>query len=224
MDDESKLRMERAIWGIAGANHASAPSLDCFFRYCQSEMRHAVVLAEESAERLNSVLFALDLLKSKYNTPKRELSVLHGDQSVIDLSVRLMLMTGCQAPGTIGGDIFRPRWRSEESLIQYMGRVYPQYDLSEGRGNQPLSLHKLSAHYLKRCANIDVQWTDHLTDHLLLLKGSDWKTLYVFAHPAFIFKSLQVLSDAGLKHDASRKEGEAEDAQAEALSRSAARR
>ena len=199
MDSESKQKIERSIWGTTSSLGGKYnPKLESYFGYCHREMRQAAALAGNRVEWFNAILSAFDILKSNHDKPKRGLGGPALDLSVIDLGLRLMLMTGCQAPGTYGGDVFRPQWKDDESLVQYIGRVYPRSDVPpDGRGSQSLSLYKLSADYLKSCANVDIRWTDHLTDHLLLLRGSDWKTLYVFAHPAFIFKSLQTLDDAG---------------------------
>ncbi|RYP20572.1 hypothetical protein DL765_002729 [Monosporascus sp. GIB2] len=218
MDIESKRKIERSIWSTTdNPGNESNPRLESYFGYCHREMRQAAVLAGNRVEWFNSILSAFDVLKSNHDKPKRDLGSPSLDLSVMDLGLRLMLMTGCRAPGTVGGDVFRPRWKDHESLVQYIGRVYPRSDAPpDGRGGQLLSLHKLGADYLKSCANVDIRWTDHLTDHLLLLKGSDWKTLYVFAHPAFIFQSLQTLVDAGSKRGTE----QSDKIDAEALSRS----
>lgn len=198
-NNDFKLKIERSIWGtLDAAATETSPDLDSFFRYCQREMRQAASLAEVRVEQLDAILSTFDVLKSGHDKPRRDLSTLLTNQSAMDLSLRLMLMTGCSSEQTIGGDVFRPRWKEHESLPQYLSRVYPVNDVppgGRGGGSQSLSLHKLSVDYLKSYADINIQWTHHLTDHLLLLKGSDWKTLYVFAHPAFILKSLETISD-----------------------------
>ncbi|KAK3314078.1 hypothetical protein B0H66DRAFT_643524 [Apodospora peruviana] len=203
--NDFKLRIENSIWGT-GATSRSSSQLDWFFKYCHHEMGQAGVMPEMRVEQLDAVLTALGILKSDHNKPKRELCSLLSNPLVVDLSVRLMLATGCRAQATIGGDIFRPRWKDHESLVQYIIRVYPQHDgISEsaaGRGGQPISLRKLSADYLRAYADINIRWTEHLTDHLLLKKGPRWKNLYLFKHPAFILKSLQTLADAELEDEA----------------------
>jgi hypothetical protein len=37
-------------------------------------------------------------------------------------------------------------------------------------------------------------WTDHLSDHLILLRGERWKRLYIFRHPGFLKVSLELLA------------------------------
>ncbi|KAK4209730.1 hypothetical protein QBC37DRAFT_429942 [Rhypophila decipiens] len=146
-------------------------------------------------KQLEHVLSAIALLKSSHDKPKKELISHFDNATTVDLSLRLMLMTSCSPTGSAGEDIFRPWWKDHETLAQYMQRIYPRYDASTaGNGSQPISLRKLSADYLKTYAGIRIQWTNHLTDHLLLLKGSNWKSVHIFAHPAFLLRSLQSLS------------------------------
>ncbi|KAI8629053.1 hypothetical protein F5Y19DRAFT_475614 [Xylariaceae sp. FL1651] len=116
---------------------------------------------------------------------------------VFDLVVRCMFLTACLPPvsSTIGGhSIFRPRWKESESLERYLARVFPvtrapQQDLAS------FKLEKLSASYLKTFACVQIRWTDNLSDHLILLRGEGWKSLYLFRHPGFLKVSLDVLSD-----------------------------
>ncbi|KAI0141196.1 hypothetical protein GGR57DRAFT_520596 [Xylariaceae sp. FL1272] len=66
----------------------------------------------------------------------------------------------------------------------------PQQDLASFR------MGKLSASYLGLFANVQIRWTDNLSDHLILLRGEGWKSLYLFRHPGFLHFSLDVLSNA----------------------------
>lgn len=144
----------------------------------------------------DAIISTFKIIRDKAQLQKSTLEETLRDPSILDLAVRLMFMTGCQVPGAIGGDIFRPRWRSNESFGCYLRRVYPlSKPWTDDAQNQSISLNKLSANYLKGHANVDIRWTDHLTDPMLLLKGSDWKSVYVFAHPAFISVSLSMLRD-----------------------------
>ncbi|KAK3385668.1 hypothetical protein B0H63DRAFT_560226 [Podospora didyma] len=63
-------------------------------------------------------------------------------------------------------------------------------------------VHKLSAGYLAAFATVNLRWTNQLTDHLILLKGEGWKSLYVFRHPAFLRHSLETLGEnkPGMDH------------------------
>ncbi|KAI1125909.1 hypothetical protein F5Y10DRAFT_246127 [Nemania abortiva] len=139
--------------------------------------------------------------KSELRSDSESISI-HSSSSLdspnFDLVVRCVFLTACSPPGssTMGGDsIFRPRWKESESLERYLARVFPitkapQQDLASFR------LGKLSANYLRSFAYVQIRWTDKLSDHLILLKGEGWKSLYLFRHPGFLKVSLDVLSDA----------------------------
>ncbi|KAK4165506.1 hypothetical protein QBC43DRAFT_208455 [Cladorrhinum sp. PSN259] len=190
--DEFKAKVEKAIWGHSdntngGAATSDSLPLDCFCKHFQSEVREPA---------LDAVLSTMAILKTNVDKPRRDLHNLVSNPAFIDLSLRLMLMTGCSSRA-MGGAVFRRKWMDHETLTQYLTRILPQ-NTTNGQINssQALSLDKLTADYLKRYANVEVAWTNHVTDHLLLLKGSDWKKVYVFAHPAFLLRSIEALSHA----------------------------
>jgi len=188
---------ERIVAAICGptTDYESPYSLDRYLEYWAREVRHATVLGAQT-EIEKSIIPTFEVLKSNTNKTRHVLeNELHQSPLALDLCCRLMLMTGCQTPGTVGGDIFRPRWRDDENLGQYISRVYPRASSpADDSRNQPVSLNKLGADFLTRYAHIDIRWTDRLTDHLTLLKGSDWKSLYVFAHPSFLLRSLEAVA------------------------------
>jgi hypothetical protein len=118
---------------------------------------------------------------------------------VLDLAVRSMFLTACTRRAEPGAEalgretIFRPYWKESESLARYLGRVFPisqppQQDLLGFKAN------KLKASYLQAYAGIRIEWTNYLSDHLILLRGETWKKLYIFRHPGFIKVSLERLA------------------------------
>lgn len=118
---------------------------------------------------------------------------------LLDLTVRSMFMTACARRAQSGAEIlsgdtiFRPSWKESESIARYLGRVFPksqppQQDLLSFKAD------KLRASYLQTYASIQIEWTDYLSDHLILLKGETWKKLYIFRHPRFIQVSLETLA------------------------------
>ncbi|KAI1080252.1 hypothetical protein F5B20DRAFT_589677 [Whalleya microplaca] len=104
-----------------------------------------------------------------------------------------MYLTACVSPDIIGGDVFKPRWKSSETLENFITRVYPRSQPAM-QDTRSIRLTKLSAHYLTTYAKVDLKWTHRLSDHLVLLKGDTWKSLYVFQHPAFLKVSLETLA------------------------------
>ncbi|KAH9885366.1 hypothetical protein F4778DRAFT_511001 [Xylariomycetidae sp. FL2044] len=190
-----------AIWGPTGDDkndQARIEHLSSFFTYVERE---------RDFEQLpyDVILFTFGILKAAPGKPKSQLreenervSIASGASSkapVFDLAVRCMLVTACSQPGAMnmgGGSIFRPRWKESETLETYLHRVFPicrapQQDLASFR------LGKLCARYLRSFASVDIKWTDNLSDHLILLRGETWKSLYVFRHPGFLKASLDTL-------------------------------
>lgn len=118
---------------------------------------------------------------------------------LFDLAVRSMFLTACMRraqPGTESLNretIFRPCWKESESLIKYLSRVFP---ISQPPQQDLLAFNadKLRASYLQAYASIHIEWTNYLSDHLVLLRGDTFKKLYIFRHPGFIKVSLERLA------------------------------
>jgi hypothetical protein len=113
-----------------------------------------------------------------------------------ELLVRIVFLTACVSASreTFGGDFFSPRWNESESLVAYINRVYPR-DRPAPQDVKPIRIDKLAVGYLTSYAKVDLIWTHRLTDHLILLKRSNRKTLSIFRHPAFLKVSLETLED-----------------------------
>jgi hypothetical protein len=52
---------------------------------------------------------------------------------------------------------------------------------------------RITASYLKEYAHVNIQWTNCLSDHLLLLRERDWKRVLVFRHAGFAHVALRWL-------------------------------
>ncbi|KAM7195017.1 hypothetical protein V8F33_006886 [Rhypophila sp. PSN 637] len=114
----------------------------------------------------------------------------------LELVVRIAFMTACSAASqeTFGGDLLRPRWHDFESLETYINQVYPRdYQAGMPQDASSIRIDKLSAGYLTAYSKLNIIWTHRLTDHLILHKRANKKTLSIFRHPAFLRKSLDVL-------------------------------
>lgn len=59
--------------------------------------------------------------------------------------------------------------------------------------SRAVQVHKLSMGYLSSYASLDVRWTSRLSDHLVILRGESWKSLYIFRHPSFLRVALETL-------------------------------
>lgn len=179
------------IWGELPSESDSTnryEDLDKYLDHCASEKW-------VTSKRL------IKLLKDNVQTKKQEIRCGNPpddvpDKEMLGISLRLTYLTACVSSGSgtmsTGQGIFRPTWKSTESLEEYITRVYPK-SKKPPQESKSLTIGKLAAAYLESYAKIDFKWTDHLSDHLTFLKGNDWKSLYIFRHPAFLKTSLDAL-------------------------------
>jgi hypothetical protein len=163
-----------------------------------AEVVQFISLLKGNPQKARQELKAILSNAANHNTLSAAIDI----DAALDLTVQLMFMTACQSQNTYNivatMQIFRPKWREQESLGQFVERVFPRCDVpDEGSRNVTIRAHKLTAHYLKRYLNIQIQWTDHLSDHLLFQKGDSWKSLYLFCHPSI----LEVASKALAAYD-----------------------
>ncbi|KAK3323341.1 hypothetical protein B0T19DRAFT_201809 [Cercophora scortea] len=191
-----------AMWGPQPEEEAQKKRmqlLDGYIGHCEKETSFACESSSTNPTTRASLLKAIQSLKTK---PKETRASLRADSPPVrtagvdsfplPLAVQLTYATACLSPGTVGGDIFHPSWKESESLTKYIDRVYPRMT-DPIQDTRTVRIHKLSASYLDTYATVRLRWTNQLTDHLILLKGDGWKSLYIFRHPAFLRHSLEIL-------------------------------
>ena len=197
MDDIAAI--PDAVWGPAELGAERARILRWSLKCCSGERglalsRNPHLLDESSLSTL------IKTIKRKRDTQKSELlnrvseSSIPAQMAALDLAVRVAFMTACSAASeeTFGGDLFRPRWQTNESLTAYIARVYPRAETPPQDGRS-IRVDKLAIGSLTSYASLEIYWTHRLSDHLLLLKKSNRKILYIFRHPAFLRVSLEIL-------------------------------
>ncbi|KAK3306102.1 uncharacterized protein B0T15DRAFT_372454, partial [Chaetomium strumarium] len=85
-------------------------------------------------------------------------------------------------------------WKPDETLAAFVDRVYPRWAAPvDDRRSTSIAVGRITAHALAADARIRIEWTDRLTDHLELLVGADWKTVYVFRYPCYLKMCLKAL-------------------------------
>ncbi|KAF7537759.1 hypothetical protein G7054_g3495 [Neopestalotiopsis clavispora] len=199
-----KSLIAEEIWGTAISQEAKQKRierLDSFFVSYQDEPEFEFL-------QYNDIFAAIRILKRSPEARKvdvrREGNTFPASDDMteavlLDLTVRSMFLTACTRRAQPGVEalsratIFRPYWKESESLVKYLGRVFPisqppQQDLLT------FKIDKLKASYLQAYASIRIEWTNYLSDHLILLRGETWKKLYIFRHPGFIKVSLERLA------------------------------
>ena len=192
LDEETKT----AILRVFGANGSvSLEAMAPFFNYYRQEVKSSVILTPPPIRSHQAVIHVLELLKANATRPKAAIPLPDGAAAALDLGVRVMLVTACKSPGTVGGDVFNPVWKGDETLERFIDRVYPRWTApTEERRNATISVANLTAQFLTHDARIRIEWTDRLTDHLELLVGANWKTIYVFRYPSYLKMCLKSLS------------------------------
>ncbi|KAK0644164.1 hypothetical protein B0T16DRAFT_460246 [Cercophora newfieldiana] len=174
----------------------SLESMSPFFDYYQRETLASTILTPPPIKTHEDVASIFKLMKTSFNIPKATMLSTHSERSpaALDLSVRAMLMTACRTPGSFGGDVFNPSWKLEETLEQFIRRVYPRWPApTDDTRHTPLSVSKLAADCLARDTRVTIRYTERLTDHLELRVGADWKTVYLFKYPCYLRMCLETL-------------------------------
>jgi len=194
LTDETKDEI-LGVFG-AGAGTISVESMTPYFDYYQRETLASTILTPSPIKSHEDVAEIFKLMKTSFNVSKATILTQHSERTpaALDLSVRTMLMTACRTPGSFGGDVFNPSWKSEETLEQFINRVYPRWPApTDDTRHTPISVSKLAADCLARDTRITIQYTERLTYHLELRVGADWKTLYLFKYPCYLRMCLEAL-------------------------------
>ena len=199
LNDDTK----HALLKVFGANSPTtdgpgAGSLDSmapYFEYYRGEMKSALIFSRPPIHTHEGALHIFELLKAHATTAKSAIPAPEGASAALDLGVRAMLVTACKTPGTFGGNAFNPVWKADETLAAFVDRVYPRWitPVDDRRGGTTIAVSRMTAQALSTESRIRIQWTDRLTDHLELLVGADWKTIYVFRYPCYLKMCLKAL-------------------------------
>jgi hypothetical protein len=218
--DFIRASIATAIWGEGEKSDGRLQRLMLFFEYYRRETMTVSLLVPKRGESISlqtpaDLIKFISLLKDNPQKARQDLKTLFLSttnqnslcvpidlDAALDLTVRLMFMMACRSQNAHNivptMQVFRPKWKEQESLGQFVDRVFPRCDSpDQGSRNVTIRAHKLTAHYLKQYLNIQIQWTDHLSDHLVFQKGDSWKSLYIFCHPSV----LEVASEAFADYD-----------------------
>ncbi|KAK8037194.1 hypothetical protein PG991_000540 [Apiospora marii] len=191
-------RFVQSAWGVYDITSFDLKSLAHYIAYVNKKIQ-AARPEERLPANVDQLAKLIWLLKTRPNVPRAELlqdQELGLPGSVLDIMVQIMFSIPTLPGSVIGGQLFRPRWKPDESVIMLVSRIFPQRlpdDIAPD--NQKVKMQKLSAIYITKYTQVKIQWTDYLSDHLLLSTGINWKTLYIFQHPAFIRAALRSFKD-----------------------------
>lgn len=217
LDDETKSTVANAIWGFDLEDTDRLIRLAYYFDYYIDETTSTVVrTAKRDAVKTpirshTELVCFIHLLKQHPAKTRKDIKLAWqvSDASsrlnldaALDLAVRVMFMTSCRSPTAYNiittGQVFRPIWKEKESLEGFMGRIFPRYELDEGSKSDTIRAQKLKAYYLNDYANIRINWTNNLPDHLALQITGQWKSLCVFRHSGFLEMSSRALAEGDI--------------------------
>jgi len=203
LTEETKIKILNN-YGVV-ASTVNLKPMAPYFDFYKREILASTILTPPPIKSHEDVRNIFKLMKTNPNDSKDTLCSRHSETTpaAFDLAVRAMLMTACKTLGTIGGDVYNPTWKSEETLELFIGRVYPRLSAPTGEArSRPISASKLAADSLARDTRITIRYTERLTDHLEFRVGADWKTLYLFKYPCYLRMCLETLQKdkLGLNH------------------------
>ncbi|KAF4333599.1 hypothetical protein FBEOM_12586 [Fusarium beomiforme] len=85
-------------------------------------------------------------------------------------------------------------WRENQSLISLIKGTFPRHAYND-EPHTPILTSRLRARYLEDHANVRLEWTHHLPDHLKLDVGNQTKTLRIFDLASFLEMTYEVMKD-----------------------------
>ncbi|KAM5369397.1 hypothetical protein ACJZ2D_009011 [Fusarium nematophilum] len=85
-------------------------------------------------------------------------------------------------------------WRETQSLEEFLRETFPIYGFSE-EPHTPIKPKNLRARYLEAHADVRIEWTRHLPDHLTLDVGRRAKVLRIFDLASFLEMTYEALKE-----------------------------
>ncbi|KAF5533208.1 hypothetical protein FPHYL_13650 [Fusarium phyllophilum] len=85
-------------------------------------------------------------------------------------------------------------WGESQSLTSFIKETFPKHAYND-EPHTPFMASRLRARYLEDHADVQLEWTHHLPDHLMLNIGSQTKTLRVFDLVSLLEMTYEVMKD-----------------------------
>ncbi|KAI3321760.1 hypothetical protein HD806DRAFT_501872 [Xylariaceae sp. AK1471] len=112
----------------------------------------------------------------------------------LDVAASIMLAVHVtHDPDSIEPGRSKIQWEDAETLDAFIHKAFPEVEVGSDEPITPIKPSKLRAMYFESHADIQVQWTEHLYDHLQLSTSENSKTLKVFQLPCLLEAALEVL-------------------------------
>ncbi|EXK38304.1 hypothetical protein FOMG_08713 [Fusarium oxysporum f. sp. melonis 26406] len=116
-------------------------------------------------------------------------------EETIVATVRVMLAVNINLdPRTVFLATPGLKWGESQSLTSFIKETFPKHAYNE-EPHTPFMASRLRARYLEDHADVQLEWTHHLADHLMLNIGSQTKTLRVFDLVSLLEMTYEVMKD-----------------------------
>jgi hypothetical protein len=112
----------------------------------------------------------------------------------LDVAASIMLSVHVtHDPDSIEPGRSKIQWEDAETLDAFIQKAFPQIETGSDEPITPIKPSKLRALHFESYAGIQIQWTEHLYDHLQLSTSENSKILKVFQLPCLLEAALEVL-------------------------------
>ncbi|PNP81275.1 hypothetical protein FNYG_05307 [Fusarium nygamai] len=85
-------------------------------------------------------------------------------------------------------------WGESQTLTSFIKEIFPKHTYND-EPHTPFMASRLRARYLEDHADVQLEWTHHLPDHLMLNIGSQTKTLWVFDLVSLLEMTYEAMKD-----------------------------
>ncbi|KAI0142902.1 hypothetical protein GGR57DRAFT_508502 [Xylariaceae sp. FL1272] len=201
--------------GVRGVNLSDEYCLDAYLHYCQKQFkrlnhtvspRHVLPIIEQlrgsiSISRQEAKAKLSDSHRDDDNSPLSKDNTVQDDrfdedvtENALDVAASIILAvyithnTNSIEPGRS-----KIQWHESETIEALIKKAFPITTASTEEPFTTVKPSKLRALYFESHANIKIQWTEHLYDHLQLSTSDESKTLKVFQLPCMLEAALGVL-------------------------------
>ncbi|KAF5604066.1 hypothetical protein FPCIR_1000 [Fusarium pseudocircinatum] len=218
-----RQRIAEGLWGLHLQSSSRVDQFRAFFDYFQDQagqlnvsMDHVFIAAEILRNRpdstrqhlRNTMTSALGHGRNTRNTARSQGQRSNGvpgpqdittPDSVIEetivATIRVMLAVNINLDSrTVFLATPGLNWGESQSLISFINETFPKHAYND-EPHTPFMASRLRARYLEDHADVQLEWTHHLPDHLMLNIGSQTKTLRVFDLVSLLEMTYEVMKD-----------------------------
>ncbi|KAF4443327.1 hypothetical protein FACUT_1384 [Fusarium acutatum] len=218
-----RQRIAEGLWGLHLQSSSRVDQLCAYFDYFQDQAGQLNVYMDDvftAAEILknkpnstrqhlrNTMTSALGHGRGIRNTSRSHLQRSNGAPGPQDIenqcsvieetivaTIRVMLAVNINLdPRTVFLATPGLNWGDSQSLTSFIKETFPEHAYND-EPHTPFMASRLRARYLEDHADVQLEWTHRLPDHLMLNIGSQTKTLRVFDLVSLLEMTYEVMKD-----------------------------